>query len=215
MNSVIIKARRSSIIKKLLLSLLILTISISCLAGCSVAPITEFNSVAEVQEAIKASPEMILPDISGYKYAENSYFMVGYIKSKKIPAMYGISGKINNSDSELSELNLSCKIINYYAERGTVFEDLNLNAEYFGKQISENIVNDTENPDAWQFGDLAEGSWIYSFVYAFDLGECRYVVASNLVIPPDKQENLNVDEKIEKIKNELLQIVKQIIEKGE
>ena len=201
--------------KKILLLLLALTISTSCLASCAVAPTTEFNSLAELQEAVKDSPDIILPDISAYKFEEGSMFWVDYRTSKKkTPAMYSIHGLAENDDSVLAGLGLECRILNYYAETGTVFEDLDLNAEYFGIQMYERIVDQTEDPDFLQDKALEKGTLFYSIYYSFDLKECRYQIGGALIIPAGEVSSINIDEEIEKSKQELLQIVKQIIEKG-
>ena len=202
--------------KKLLLLLLALTISTSCLASCAVAPTTEFNSLAELQEAIKDSPDMILPDISAYKFEEDSRFWVDYRTSrKKTPAMYSISGLTENDDSVLAGLYLECRILNFYVQRGMVFEDLDLNAEYFGKQMHEKLVDQTKDPDFMQYNTLEKGTLFYSISYYFDLKECQYGIGGDLIIPADEASLINIDDEIEKSKQELLQIVKPIIEKDE
>ena len=199
--------------KKLLLLLLVLAVSASCLASCAVAPTTEFDSLEELQEAIKDSPDMILPDISEYEFEDGSMFWVDYRTSKKkTPAMYSIHGLTENDDSVLAGLGLECRILNYYVERGMVFEDLDLNAEYFGKQMYERIVDQTKDPDFMQYNTLEKGTLFYSISYFFDLRECQYDIGGALVIPAGEASSINIDDEIEKSKQELLQIVKQIIE---
>ena len=159
---------------------------------------------------------MILPDISAYKYGEDGWFWVNYREhSKKTPAMYSISGSTENNDSVLAGLGLKCRILEYYVERGAVYEDLDTNAEYFGKEMVEQIINQMEDPDFLQNNTLEEGTIFYSISYSFDLNECRYYIGGALIISADKASSINIDDEIEKAKQETLQIVKQILEKGE
>lgn len=196
--------------------LFLFLISMTFLGCIRKTPHDEFQSLQELKDSLNSDSRIIFPDLAGYEYDKNypQYWKVYRGKSNVIQG-YNIGSKLDpaKSESNLWSLIFTCRLLDTTYDKSNPEPALNANMKVSGIDVSEGIVDTPNDPHTNLY---PEGSRNISIGYAFDSDGCRYNVAGNLLIPPDKLKSLDdreIDALIEDSKKELLVFVKSIIGK--
>lgn len=210
--------RRIKILAIILLVFLLIPVAFS---KCVIRPVPYeyFDSLQELKDSIGNVPNIYFPDTERYVFSDEAKFQKVYKGKSNILQGYYFNDELDASESDTSLFYLQCicNILEKQYDERNPAPPLNANTKVLGTDVNEKIREESGDPNMSASDWYPEGSKIVNFSYQFDFKGCRYTVKGNLVIPPEKLntlDDLQIESTVERGKNEVLDLVKSIIEQG-
>lgn len=190
------------------------------LASCGLkAPNYLVPSLEDLKDELKDYPGFIIPDtpyISGYP-PDINFSVLQYSANREILDGYGITvwTPIPIEDFTLEGLHCSCWSLANDSDGVNQPEYQKPNAQYFGVDVFENCEDLTWNQEFRDLYDVPEGSFFYWYTYQFDFMNSKYTIFARLIRPDSISDDAGNAIAVEKGKEEMLGIIKSIIDQEE
>lgn len=164
-------------------------ISLFCLlvlmvfSGCvRVVPYDNMESLQKLKNSIDSDLNIIFPDTTIYKFAEDAQYLKVYKGKSNLVQGYNFGGDLDaaHSDTLLWNLNFTCRIIETTYDERNPAPPINANTKILGVDVYEQILDESDDPDLHDLGWYPEESKIVHYSYQFDLKGCRYSVSGTM-----------------------------------
>jgi len=211
----------------IIISLYILTIS-----GCGTpVPHYDLETYDELKDALKENIDILYPDISRYEQEQIDYVINHKPANKNDKHGYSLSWGVYvdngepSSETVLRKFSLSCTTLEFIAydsdeSKGswTEYPEFKPNMEvdgvaveyeHYDSYIDQNDPEYENLPELFKFPD---GSYESLHIYKFEYLGCEYELLGTVRLLPEEQIEKDIDQEVEKGREELLETVRSIIE---
>jgi len=212
----------------------VVSLCILVMGGCN-TPNPQYNvkTYEELKDELKDDTDILFPDISRYENEQIDYVIYHKPANKNDKHGYKLFWGLYANDGEpssetaLSDLHVFCNTLEFIAydsdeTKGSwaVYPEFKPNMEVDGVVVEyehyDSYVdkNDPEYEELSELFKFPDGTYESSNYYKFEYRECQYKISGIVRLLPEEQLEKDIDQKVEKGKEELLEVIRSIIKQG-
>jgi len=210
----------------------VVSLCVLVMEGCN-TPNPQYNveTYDVLKDELKGNADILFPDISRYEDEQINYTINHKPANKSDKYGYRLSWEVYVNDGEpssetaLRDFYVRCTTLEYIAydsdetkgswaeypefKPNTEVEGVAVEYARYDSYIDQNDTEYAELPERSQFPD---GTYESSNDYQFEYHGCQYEVTGTIRLLPEEQLEKDIDQEVEKGKEELLNVVRSIIE---